>query len=255
MAAPARIGLRVKPASSPADDDADVDDHLAPPIEDRVHERPELADLAGRAGERPVEHVEGATDEHDDAADRASCSRADEDRAGDGDGEPDQGQDVRRQAERGPSPRAIGSKMPLTRERVSFEMVIAWHWLAMPRIARSRSATSPKASGTKAHDRLATDAAGVDEAGDTQALEVVADERLAQADVGDELGDAGLTVREASDDAQPIHVGEGLVEGAQLAQVVGLEDDRGDGRAEPGGRRHGMDLRGRRSPRRRINVG
>ena len=48
---------------------------------------------------------------------------------------------------------------------------------------------------------------------------MVADERLAQADVGDELGDAGLALRQAPHDAQAVHVGEGLVEGAQLARV------------------------------------
>ena len=79
----------------------------------------------------------------------------------------------------------------------------------------------------------------LDEPGDAEALEVVADERLRQADVGDELGDAGLALGEAPHDAQAVHVGEGLVEGAQVAQVVGLDDDRGDRRAEPGGGRHG----------------
>ncbi len=52
-----------------ADDDAEVDDGLAPAVEDRVHERAELADLAGRPGQRAVEHVEDAADEDDDAAD------------------------------------------------------------------------------------------------------------------------------------------------------------------------------------------
>ena len=51
--------------------------------------------------------------------------------------------------------------------------------------------------------------------------------------------DRGLAVGEAPDDAQPVHVGEGLVERAQVAQVVGLEDDRRDGRADAGGGRHG----------------
>ena len=51
------------------------------------------------------------------------------------------------------------------------------------------------------------------------------DERLRQADVGDELGDARLALGQATDDAQAVHVGEGLVEGTQLAQVVGLGDD------------------------------
>ena len=63
--------------------------------------------------------------------------------------------------------------------------------------------------------------------------------------MGDELRDAGLALGEAPHDAQAVHVGEGLVEGAQLAQVVGLEDDRGERRAESGGGRHvGWGLRG-----------
>ena len=49
--------------------DAEVDDGLTPPVEDGVHEGPEPADLAGRPGERAVEHVEDAADEHDDTAD------------------------------------------------------------------------------------------------------------------------------------------------------------------------------------------
>ena len=75
-------------------------------------------------------------------------------------------------------------------------------------------------------------------------------------DVGDELGDAGLALGEALDDAQAVHVGEGLVEGAQLAQVLGLEDDRGDGRAEAGGGGHGLDGTPERGgDGRRINDG
>ena len=101
-------------------------------------------------------------------------------------------------------------------------------------MARSRSATSPKASaggGRPSRGRPAR----LDEAGGAQALEVMADERLGQPDVGDELGDARLAVGQAADDAQAIDVGEGLVERAQLAQLFGLEDDRRDGRTERAG--------------------
>ena len=41
---------------------------------------------------------------------------------------------------------------------------------------------------------------------------------------------------QAADDAQPVHVGHDLVEGTQLAQVVGLGDGRGDRAADAGGR-------------------
>ena len=50
---------------------------------------------------------------------------------------------------------------------------------------------------------------------------MVADERLRQPDVVDELGDRRLALGEPAHDAQAVHVGEGLVEGAQLAQVSG----------------------------------
>ena len=67
------------PARVQAGDDADVHDDLAPAVEDAVHERAERADLAGRPGERAVEHVEDAADEDDDAADEPLLL-ADEDR-------------------------------------------------------------------------------------------------------------------------------------------------------------------------------
>ena len=50
------------------------------------------------------------------------------------------------------------------------------------------------------------------------------------------MGRAGLT----PDDAQPVDVGEGLVERAQVTQVLRLEDDRRDRGAEAGGGRHGL---------------
>jgi hypothetical protein len=65
---------------------------------------------------------------------------------------------------------------------------------------------------------------------------VPGDERLRQPDLGDELGNGGLGVGQRADDAQPVDVGQGLVDEAQLAQLVGLEDDVGD-RAANAGRR------------------
>ena len=60
--------------------------------------------------------------------------------------------------------------------------------------------------------------------------------------MGDQLGDGRLAVGEAADDAQPVHVGHDLVEGTQLAQVIGLGDGGGDGAADSGGRRgQGVD--------------
>jgi hypothetical protein len=64
---------------------------------------------------------------------------------------------------------------------------------------------------------------------------VPADEGLRQADLLDQVRDRGVAVREALDDAEPIDVGERLVDDPQLAELVGLVDDRGDGRTDPGG--------------------
>ena len=60
----------------------------------------------------------------------------------------------------------------------------------------------------------------------------------------DELGHRRRARGQALDDAQAVDVGERLVEAAQLAQVIGLIDDRGDRRADVGGRRgQGFELR------------
>ena len=78
--------------------------------------------------------------------------------------------------------RAMGSKMPLMRARESLEMVMA----ASTRAGDAED--GPLAFGDLAErlgaegaDGLASDPARLDQAGDPQALEVVADERLAEA--------------------------------------------------------------------------
>jgi hypothetical protein len=85
-------------------------------------------------------------------------------------------------------------------------------------------------------DGLASGPSRDDEAGFAEATEVVAHEGLAEPDVVDQLADAGRAVGQPAHDAQPVHVGEGLVEDADLAEVVRLVDDRGDRAADPGGR-------------------
>jgi hypothetical protein len=87
----------------------------------------------------------------------------------------------------------------------------------------------------QAADGLAPVATRDDDAGRTQATEVPRDERLRQTDVGDQFRDGRLALGQAPDDAQAVHVGHHLVEGAQLAQVFGLGDGGGDGAADPGG--------------------
>ena len=132
----------------------------------------------------------------------------------------------------------------------------------MPRICAFARRDLAERLGAQGADRLAPDAARRDETGDAKPLQVVTDQRLTESDVRDELGHAGLAFRQATDDAQPIHVGEGLVKQAQLAQVVGLEDDRGDRGANAGGCRQGWwtprpgcEPRNEVSAGRRINAG
>ena len=88
--------------------------------------------------------------------------------------------------------------------------------------------------GNEARDGLATDAAGLDQAGNPEAPEVPRHERLAQADTLDEVGHARLALRQALDDPQPVHVGQGLVDEPELAQLLGLIDDGREGRPDPG---------------------
>jgi hypothetical protein len=65
---------------------------------------------------------------------------------------------------------------------------------------------------------------------------VPADQRLRQPDFLDQVGDGGVAASEAPDDPQAIDVGEGLVDDPQLAKVLGLVDDRREGRANAGAR-------------------
>lgn len=62
------------------------------------------------------------------------------------------------------------------------------------------------------------------------------DERLGEADLGDELGHGRRTGREATDDAQAVDIGKGLMDESQLAQLVRLEDGVRDRASDPGGR-------------------
>jgi len=57
-------GPEVEPAGQAPPGDAHVDDALAPPVEHRVHERPQPADPARRPRERAVEQVEHAAEDH-----------------------------------------------------------------------------------------------------------------------------------------------------------------------------------------------
>jgi hypothetical protein len=60
-------------------------------------------------------------------------------------------------------------------------------------------------------------------------------EGLRQADLGDEIGNRGVGLGQATDDPKPVDIGEGLVDKAQLAKVGGLVDDRRDRGPDTGG--------------------
>lgn len=62
------------------------------------------------------------------------------------------------------------------------------------------------------------------------------DEGLRKPDLGDELGDGRLGDGEGAHDPEAIDVGEGLVDEAQFAQLVRLEDGAGDRAPNAGGR-------------------
>jgi hypothetical protein len=63
---------------------------------------------------------------------------------------------------------------------------------------------------------------------------VPAHEGLRQADVLDEVRHARVAVRQALDDPEAIDVGQGLVDEAELAQLLRLVDDGRDGGPDPG---------------------
>jgi len=79
------------------------------------------------------------------------------------------------------------------------------------------------------------------------------DEGLAEADLGDEIGHGRLGGGEAADDPEPIDVGKGLVNEAQLAEIVGLEDGVRD--RAPDVRAGGTQRVASWETRRRINGG
>jgi hypothetical protein len=82
------------------------------------------------------------------------------------------------------------------------------------------------------------------------------DERLGQPDLGDELRHRRLGGRETPDDPEPVDVRERLVDEAQLAEVVGLEDGVGDRAANVRAGWTQEDLLGlRRGDRNWINRG
>ena len=119
-----------------------------------------------------------------------------------------------------------------------------------PSRARSLESTSSNASGRRLQSVSRPLRRVVDDPRRAELAEVPAHERLGQPDVLDQLGHRGCAGRQALDDPQPVDVGQGLVEQSDLAELVGLVDDRCDGRADPGGRRAQGRLPGGRRARR-----
>ena len=146
---------------------------------------------------------------------------------------------------RRPKPTAIGVARPRTRWRSSgltIDPLKTRRSAAHPLRSRRQAEDRPLAGdeglerlGTEAARRLAAVPAGLDEPGGPQPADMPADERLGQPDFLDQVRHRRVAVREALDDAEPIDVGECLVDDPQLAELVGLVDDRGDGRTDPGG--------------------
>ena len=91
--------------------------------------------------------------------------------------------------------------------------------------------------GHEAGHGLTADPPCLNQACDSKPAEVPRDERLAEPDSLDELGDAGVALGEALDDAQAVHVREGLMDEAQRTEVLGLVDDGRDRRTDVRGGR------------------
>jgi hypothetical protein len=105
--------------------------------------------------------------------------------------------------------------------------------------------------GPEAAERLPAVSAGFDQPGGAEAADMPAHERLREADMLDEVGHAGVPEREALDDPEAVHVGERLVDDAELAEVLGCVGDGGErgpnsgpGRAQRGFLERGWINRG-----------
>ena len=179
-----------QPLGRQAGHEADVDEGLAPAIEDGVHEGAELADLARRPGQGAVEHVEDAAGEDDEAADQPELE-AEQDGADGRDPEADEGEPVGGEAE---APEEEGDRLADLLDAAP-RVVRDGHAQLIPRMARSRAATSPNASGRREQIVSRPARRRDDEAGLAQAAQVMADEWLAEADVVDEVADAGRARR------------------------------------------------------------
>jgi len=88
--------------------------------------------------------------------------------------------------------------------------------------------------GEEAAERLPAASPGRHEACCAEPSDVPRHEWLGQPHLGDELGDGRFADGQAADDPEPVDVGQGLVDEAQLAEVLGWKDDVGDRAADVG---------------------
>ena len=105
---------------------------------------------------------------------------------------------------------------------------------ANPRMARSRAANSANASAASRQMVSRPFRRRLDHACGAQAADMPRDQRLRQPDVVDQLGHGRVAGHEPAHDPEPVDVGHGLVEDAQLAQVLGRRDGRRNGAANAG---------------------
>ena len=223
MAAAARIGAQAEPGIDAADA---MPSRRRPRPRSNTESRnaPSRLTCSGRPGERAVEQVEDAADDHDDAGDQPALGAA-SDRGDDRDPEPEQRQGVRREAE---PPEGEGDRLaePRTRVRVSgltSEPLTSGlaplrgalvggrcgrAWQAEAEQGPLRASASSNASGRR-RQNVSRPLRRVSRARGPQPADVPADEGLGQPDLLDELGDGRLAARQAPDDPEPVDVGEG----------------------------------------------
>ena len=243
IAAPVRRAGQVLAELQGAEQDADVDDALAPAVEDRVHERAELADLVGRPCQRAVEQVEDAA-EHDQEAGEDPRLDARRDAATQAMRKPMTVSALGDRPSR-PRPTAIGVMRPRTRARVSGETSEPLtRRPGRPRAGGVVEAERPRLAARERLERLGDD--GVDglaalparrhEPDLPQLAEVPRHERLRQPDVLDELAARSPGPPPGGGRSAGGWRPRGPCGPAHLAQVVGDVDDGRDRAADSGAR-------------------
>ena len=196
IAAADEDGSQVEAGGDAARGDADVDDALAPAVEDGVHERAEPRRLAGRPGEGAVEEVEDAAEDDEDAGEDPGLGGRD-DRGDDRDPEADQRQGVRgepdladRERDRRRRCRGRGRGGSGDDERSRGGLLAAG---GAGEAEDGRLAGGERLEGLRhgaGRPSRGRSGGSSTRPGGAEPADVPRDERLRQADLGDELGDA-----------------------------------------------------------------